>query len=318
VTVASLEKRGRWDIVGFLLRLYRLLKEDQPDVLYAFLGTANMLSVVMKMMLPGIKAVMGVRSSYVDFGSYSSLLRAAYWVECRLSRWADLIICNSHEGKMHAERHGFAADKMIVVSNGIDTSEFRPNLEARQRLRAEWKIGEGQYLVGLVGRLDPQKDHATFLRALAIVTGKRLDVRAICIGNCAEPYHTHLKRLANALRLDDILMWMGERDDMPAVYSALDVVVSTSLGEGFSNTIAEAMACGVSCVVTNVGDSAMIVGDDGIVVPPRAPEAIAAALERMLATPSSARQFRVRRRIEALFGVDAMAANTDAALRSIM
>lgn len=318
VAVVSLEKKGRWDVVSFLSRLYRMLREERPDVLYAFLGTANMLAVVMKIVLPRIKVVLGVRASSLRFENYPWWLRAAFWLECRLSRWADLIICNSHAGKANAARNGFPESKMIVVSNGIDTTQFRPDPEARLRLRAEWKIGKEAILLGLVARLDAMKDHATFLRALAIVTGRRRDVWAICVGDRTEPYKTELATLAATLRLNDHLMWAGARDDMSAVYCALDVLVSaSSFGEGFSNSIGEAMACGVPCVVTDVGDSALIVGDAGIVVPPRAPEALAAALERMLATLSAARQVGVRRRIESLFSLDVMIANSDAALRSV-
>jgi glycosyltransferase involved in cell wall biosynthesis len=318
VAVESLEKKGRWDIAGFPWRLYRALRQERPDALYAFMGTANMLAAFMKIWLPGIKVIFGVRSSHIEFGSYPWLLRAAYWLECRLSRWADLIICNSHAGKAYAARHGIPAGKTVVVANGIDTAEFKPDPEGRRRLRAEWKSGEENFLVGLVGRLDPSKDHATFLRALAIVTGRRQDVRAVCIGNHAEPHKTGLVEFATALQLGDRLIWVGERDDMPAVYNALDVLVSTSLGEGFSNTIAEAMACGVPCVVTDVGDSALIVGDEGIVVPPRDPATLAAALERTLVTSTAGRRSAARRRIESLFSLDMLSANTDAALQAVL
>ena len=84
------------------------------------------------------------------------------------------------------------------------------------------------------------------------------------------------------LGLNDSLICAGERYDMAAVYNAMDIVTSSSFGEGFSNVIGEAMACGVSCVVTDVGDSAIIVGETGVIVPPKDPQALADGWRSML------------------------------------
>jgi glycosyltransferase involved in cell wall biosynthesis len=150
-------------------------------------------------------------------------------------------------------------------------------------LRDEWSIDEKTVLIGLVGRLDPMKDHTTFLQAVKIFDQKECSVRFVCIGDGKEPYKSEIYSLFRTLRLNGSIIWTGARSDMPAVYNAMDIVTSSSsFGEGFSNVIAEAMACGVPCVVTDVGDSAIIVGKAGIVVPPEDPQALADGWRSML------------------------------------
>jgi len=172
---------------------------------------------------------------------------------------------------------------MTVIPNGIDTEHFKPDPMARKLIRAEWGVADNEILIGLVARLDPMKDHSTFLRAATMLAQERPDVRFVCVGDGAEPYKSEVRRLATELALGDRLIWAGARHDMPAVWNALDLAVSSSsYGEGFSNTIAEAMACGVPCVVTDVGDSALIVGDAGIIVQPSMPAALCEGFRQMV------------------------------------
>jgi glycosyltransferase involved in cell wall biosynthesis len=138
------------------------------------------------------------------------------------------------------------------------------------------------------------KDHPNFLRAAARVAGSRNEVRFICIGSGPASYREALLAEARALGLERRMIWTGSRDDMPKVYNALDIVVSSSaFGEGFPNTIVEAMATGVPCVVTDVGDSAAIVGELGWVCPPRDSAALAGAIVRAIeALPCDADRIR--------------------------
>jgi glycosyltransferase involved in cell wall biosynthesis len=172
---------------------------------------------------------------------------------------------------------------MVVISNGIDTERFQPDSEAGAKVRAEWGVSENTILIGLVGRLDPMKDHPTFLKAAALLSEERQDVRFVCVGVGEETYAKELYQLTNKLGILEQVIWAGGRSDMPKVYNALNIASSSSsYGEGFANVIGEAMACGVPCVVTDVGDSAWIVGDTGIVVPPKNPEALAAGWNSLL------------------------------------
>ncbi len=278
----------------------------------------NILAVTLKPCLTGARIVWGVRASNMDLSRYDWLSSLAYALECRLARFADCIIANSDAGKRYAVANGFPGDKIIVISNGIDTDYFRPNPEERRQVRTEWGIGEDEILVGLVGRLDPMKDHPVFLEAASHIARERQDVRFVCVGGGSADYAAALKQRAAALGLIKQLIWVGSRDDMPAVYSALDISSSSSsYGEGFSNTVAEAMACGVPCVVTDVGDSALIVGNAGSVVPPGDHSALAAAIQCLTDLPLEERRAlgeACRARILSEFSVDKLVQRTEQVL----
>ncbi len=276
VPLRSLDKRGRWDIVGFFSRLIHLLREEKPDILHSYLSVPNLVTVMMKPLFHRIKIVWGIRSSNVDTGRYEWMARFSYWSECRLCRFVDLIIANSQAGFDYSVADGFPKEKMVVIPNGIDTERFRPDLMARRKVREEWKMTDREKLIGLVGRLDPKKDYETFLRAAALLMRERDDVRFVCVGDGDADYRQALHALSHQLGLADRVIWAGARADMPVVYNGLDMMTSaSSYGEGFSNVVGEAMASGVPCVVTDNGDSAFIVGELGIVVPPADPHALA-------------------------------------------
>ena len=282
IPVFALHKSGRWDVLPFFMRLVRVVWKLKPRVIYGFLGTPNILSAFLKPIFPKIRMVWGVRASNMDLDRYDWLSRASYRVECWLSRFADLIICNSRAGLEYAAAHGFPREKMTVITNGIDTERFKPDAAARARVREEWGVAENEILIGLVARLDPMKDHSTFLRAAAMLAREKPHIRFVCVGDGPESYRAELHRLATELGLDGKLIWAGARRDMPAVFNTLDIASSSSYGEGFSNAIAEAMACGVPCVVTDVGDSASIVSGTGCVVPPAMPDALCEGFRLML------------------------------------
>jgi glycosyltransferase involved in cell wall biosynthesis len=282
VPTRTLDKRGRWDVFGFLLRLVRLLRQERPDLLYAWLGLANILAVLSRPILPGTRVATTVSASYLDFAHYDWLESATSWTENRLTRFADLIVSNSHAGRRDALARGFPADKIRVVPNGIDTERFRADPEARVRVRGEWDVAEEEKLIGLVGRLDAMKDHPTFLRAAALLVREREDARFVCVGDGPADYFRELRALGERLGLAGRLVWAGAREDMPAVYSALDIACSSSAGEGLPNVIGEAMACGVPCVVTDVGDSRWVVGETGFVVSPKDPQGLARSLQKAI------------------------------------
>jgi glycosyltransferase involved in cell wall biosynthesis len=317
VRVINLGKQGRWDILPFMNRLLRLLRQERPAVMHSYLAVPNILATALKPLLRGTRIIWGVRASNVDLSNYDWLSRFAYALERRLARFADRIVANSHAGMVYAVANGFPENKMVVIQNGIDTEYFRFDSEGRQQVRSEWGLGAGEILVGLVARLDPMKDHPTFLDAASRIARERHDVRFVCVGDGAAAYTAMLKQKAADLGLSGRLIWAGARDSMPAIYSALDIVTSSSFGEGFSNTIAEAMACGVPCVVTDVGDSADIVGNADCVVAPGDACALAAEIQYLTALPPEQRRAlgkAGRARIVAEFGMDRLLQRTEHAL----
>lgn len=310
VKVVDMRKSGRWDVLPFFLRLVRVVRELEPEIVYGFLGTANMLASLLRFVLPRISVVWGVRAANVDLNQYDWVSQTTYRFERRISRFADLIICNSHAGMEYAAAHGFPRKKMRVIPNGIDTDKFRPDSASRARVRNEFGILEGERLIGLVGRLDPMKDHETFLRAAAMLERDSSAYRFICVGDGPRAYKIHLQQLAAELQLESKLIWSGSRHDMSDVFNAMDIACSSSYGEGFSNVIAEGMACGIPYVVTDVGDSALIVEGTGLVVPPRIPSALCEGLRSMLTNVGPDLRVAARRSIVDRFTNEALVNNT--------
>lgn len=321
VTRVSLRKQGRWDVVPFLWRLTNVVRNVQPQIVHGYAWVANELALGVGKAI-GAKVVWGLRASNIDFARYNWLSSWSFRISAWLSRFADMIVVNSYAGRQYHLAHGYNGGRMVVIHNGIDTERFRADREAGGRVRREWGIAAHERLIGLVGRLDPMKDHPTFLRAAALLVRERSDLRFVCVGEGSEPYKRELQSLAQELGLGTRLIWAGARDDMPAVYNALDVATSSSaFGEGFSNVIGEAMACGVPCVVTDVGDSAVIVGDSGQVVPPVHPEALLNGWTRIVDLPAegwAALSQAARDRIVRRYSAQQLLDTTEAALTDLV
>ena len=321
VPIRSLDKRGRWDIAHFLRRLGQILSEVRPDIVHGYLTEPNMAALVRRGLGRYPRVIWGVRDSQMDATQYGLVSRLSGMASRGLALFADLIIANSQAGFDHAVSQGYPRHKMVVIPNGIDVARFRPDRALGRPVRQEWGVDESVRLVGLVGRLDPMKDHPTFLRAAALVAARRGDVRFVCVGNGPAPYRQQLEALANELGLSTRLTWSHARADMPAVYNALDVVCSSSAyGEGFPNVIGEAMACGVPCVATAVGDSARVIGRPHLIAPPRTPNVLADRLDTALDLLEHDLSIgaRCRARIAAEFSVERLVASTEQALYGVM
>lgn len=322
--IRSAQKRHRWDL-GAIPRLYRLIAREAPHVVYSFLTVPNVLAALGAPLWGRFHLVWGIRASNMDLVHYDWLVRGSNRLERRLAGVPDLIVSNSVAGRDSAIARGLPAARLRVICNGFDTERFRPDAQARSRIRAGWGVAGSVPVVGMVARLDPMKDHPTFLRAAALLARNRWDMRFVLIGDGPARYRATLRRLARGLGLDARFIWERRRSDMPSLYSALDVLCCASaFGEGLSNAVGEAMACGVPCVVTDVGDAGRVVGEAGIVVPPRDPAALAGGLELMLQRLQTGdmsdpvyRLQATRGRVASKYSVERMIEETEHAFRTI-
>lgn len=282
--VSSLEMQpGQPSLRGFL-RLLQFLKQIRPDVLQTWLYHADLMGLLAAKVAGLQTIVWNIRSAEMDFLQYRWLSGQVVKLCALLSSWPTAVIVNSRAGQTIHTRLGYHPREWIFLPNGIDTQIFQPDPEARAKVRAEWQVGPDEILIGIVGRIDPQKDHATFIRTAALASQALPKLRFVCVGSGPEDYQVRMKELSTQLNLTN-LRWAGARTDMPAVYNALDILVSSSIGEGFPNVVAEAMACEKPCVVTTVGDSSILIAETGMCVPSGNPEALAEGLLRMLALP---------------------------------
>lgn len=316
IPVIDLRKKGRWDLMAVALRTLRKTRGHKFSILHSYLDGPNIIAGAIRPVLAPTKVVWGFRSAYMDLSAFDYSWRWAFRAQSLLSRKADLIIANSEAGAEQLRESGFSTRHLTVIPNGIDTNRFSPSLSVERRaneLRRLWNVPEAATLIGIVARSDPMKDHATFIRAAAEIAAARDDVYFVCVGGEGLMDRAPLFELSEQLGVAPRLTWAGQQDDMPAVYAALDLVSTSSVAEGFPNVIAEAMSMECLPVVTDVGDSARIIGDCGRAVPPQNPSELANAwLGTLRVGPDDAarRKRLCRKRIEDLFSVDAMVGAT--------
>lgn len=302
--------RGRVTFRG-LRRLWQILRTERPDVVQTWMYHADLVGGLVAR-LAGVPVVWGIHNTTLEPGRSS---RATIWVARACARLSTrvprrIVACAQAAVRVHAAM-GYDAQRMVVVPNGYDLSRFRPNAEFRHLLRAEWGIGDGVPLLGMVARFDPYKDHVNLIDALGMLAAQGLHFELVLVGTGMTPDNVELTQRVAAAGVADRVRLLGPRADVPAIMSALDVHVLSSSAEAFPNVLAEAMACGTPCVTTDVGDAAQIVGDTGWVVPPRNAHTLATALQSALAawrdqSAWQTRQRACRMRIEDNYAIDAM------------
>lgn len=298
-------------VPGFM-RLLRFVRHSRADVVQTWMYHADLLGGVAARLL-GFDAVLwAIRNLRFNRGRRSWSARAACWLCARLSKTMPVAIVScSTQAAIEHRRRGYAAHKLLVIPNGYDCAQLRPDKPAGQLVRSGWGILPTQFLVGMVARWDPLKDHANLLAALQALAREHDHVRCALIGPGMHEDNRALSELLQRHALRSKVVLAGPRDDIGAVMNALDLHVLSSLGEAFPNVVAEAMACGTPCVVTDVGDASVIVGDQGWRVPAGDPaalyQAMRAAMARLASGEAESLRTACRQRILQNFSQEKMA-----------
>jgi glycosyltransferase involved in cell wall biosynthesis len=306
------KRRGMLGHLAAMPRLLWLLLELMPDVLHGYMDDANLPLLAFGGFLRR-PVVWGIRRTNKDLTKLSRLTRRILDLTVWLSRYVDLIIFNSESGRRNHVAMGMRAARMAVVSNGFDGELFHPDPALGAAQREAWGVPPTAPLVGIVGRFHPVKDHETFLRAAASLARTHPEARFVCVGEGPAGRLETLRELAGTLGLAERVLFPAGHLGMAPVYNALSFLVLSSTDEGFPNVLGEAMACGVPCVTTRVGDAELLVGPWGAVVEAGDAPGIAAALAAFLEEPEAARRLRAesaRQRIVGTFGVAALATHT--------
>jgi glycosyltransferase involved in cell wall biosynthesis len=282
VTSLGME-RGVPNVRG-AMRLARLLRGDPPDVLQTWMYHADLLGAIGARRGGRVPLVWGIHNTALERRATKALTRWVVRLNSALSnRLPDAIVCCSEEARRAHARLGYDPGKMQVIPNGIDLALFRPDGEARRAVRDELGLAPAAILIGMAARYHPQKDHLSFIEAAARIARPAREAHFILCGDQIASENAELQRMVESAGLGDRLHLLGVREDMPRIMASLDLaVLSSAYAEAFPLVIGEAMACEVPCVVTDVGDSAAIVGDTGAVVPPRDPGALAGMCLRLL------------------------------------
>jgi glycosyltransferase involved in cell wall biosynthesis len=240
----------------------------------------------------------------------------------RLSRTVPvrIICCAESAREVHVAR-GYDEKKMLVIPNGFDIETYRPNPTARSQVRAELGLADDDIAIGILGRFVPQKNHRMFVDVAAGIAADRPHLRFVMAGPNLDEHNCELTGWIEEAGLRDRFRLLGLRSDVPDLLAGLDVMTLTSLTEGFPNVIGEAMAVGVPCVATDVGDTHLLIGETGGVAPsgdvPAFVRALAAMVDQPLADRAAAGQC-ARCRIESEFTIDVMVDRYEDAWRAML
>jgi len=296
-------RRGFPSLRGFWC-LWKIMVQQKPDVLHSWMYHANLLGLLVAKSLGFSRIIWNIPGAYMDFSQYRRLTSLVVKVGAWVSSWPKAIITTSNKGREFHVQLGYHPKKWEIIPNGFNLNTFQVDPQARKKIREELNITENQKIIGCIARFDPMKDYQTLLTAARDLAQKRQDICFLLVGDGVTEDNNFFKPFLASECLQGRLLLKGHRENIPQIMAALDIATMSSYGEGFPLVVGEAMACGVPCVVTDAGDSALIVGDTGIVVPTKNPLALATAWDHLLNLPDQERVAlgkRARARIEEYF-----------------
>lgn len=264
-----------------LWRLIRLIRQCRPAIVQTWMYHADFLGGLAARLAGSCSVVWNIRSTAIPQGALS----VTYWLVrlCAICSYfiPDRIICCANSAKTAHIKLRYAAHKMVVVPNGYDFSAFECGLNSRVRVRLELGLDDGDIVIGAVGRFDPLKDFHNFVTAASYMAAMRGDVKFLMVGRGNEWSNATLRGWIEKAGLVKSFHLAGQQTDVAYFLSAMDIFCLSSVNEAFPNVVVEAMAMGLPCVVTQAGDAADILGDDGFVVPVKDSVSLADALLRM-------------------------------------
>lgn len=271
-------------------RLLRIVRRVRPQILQTWLYHADLMGLLVGKFARVPVIAWNLRCSFMDMTEYSRVSKYVLRTLVALSPFPNAVLANSQSGLRFHEALGYKPRRWMWIPNSLDLERFRPDPIAKGRLQSELGLGPDALLVGLVARFDPMKDHKNFIEAARLLTHDNPRIHFVLAGRRVDSANDEIAGLIAETGVADRFHLLGLRHDVNRIVPGFDIACSSSYSEGFSNTIAEAMACGVPCVATDVGDSALIIANTGKAVPPRDPQAFAQACREILSLPPERRR----------------------------
>lgn len=267
-----------------ILKIFLRLRSTPPQIIQGWMYHGNLVAIVLHIFL-GARATLiwNVRQSLYDLRQEKSLTQHVIRISAKLSWVPEYILYNSHQARRQHEKFGFSGKKAAVIPNGFDAEKFSPDVARRSATREALNIPADALIVGAIGRWHPVKSLERLLRVTATLIAQGEDICVLVAG-------TNVLLENSAVRAhipDEILgryFLLGERKDVPDILRAMDIYCLCSRAEGFPNSLGEAMACGKPCITTNVGDCAVLLNGNGIVVKPESDRALLSALKRLISS----------------------------------
>lgn len=312
-------KLGNTGAFTVATRLLKTIRREQMDIVYGFMSVAQCYSLIVKLVRPRTTLIFRIGDSISLSQCFRQENLKSVLLDILLRICRPLVRCyifNSYAGRA-LKGTGLPDARCCVVHNGIDTDKFRPDRAGREAVRRELGVGRETCVIGCVGRFSIYKDHDTFIAAAGLIHARTSEVLFLMIGDERGALGVRARDLVKRLGLESCFVFLGARSDVEKLMPACDIGCSSSQTEGFPNVIGEFMACGMPCVVTDVGDSKYVVGDTGFAVEKSDPKALAEGLGRMMRLSAGERGLlglKARERIINCFSTSRMVCETNKVL----
>jgi len=307
IEVQTLGMKSVFGVISVTIRLARILRAYRPDVVQTWMYHADLLGGLAARLAGNRRVIWGIRTTEIATGGSRST--AAVMKACaRLSWWVpDSIVCAAEASRRTHVAVGYDAARMVVIPNGFDLASLVATADQRNALREQCGLVASDVVIGTLGRFNPDKDQESFVHAAGMLAQQNAQVRFLLVGRGLDTGNVELASWISQTGHANRFVLLGERDDVPVCLAAMDIFCLSSRTEGFPNVVGEAMAMGLPCVVTDVGDAAMLVSDTGVVVPKENALALAEGVAQVLEMTTYARLQlgqRAKARIRADFTIE--------------
>ena len=280
-------------------RTLTIIRQFRPDIIQSWLYHADLLVLFVRWFSADARQASwtcNIRCVLTSTSSGSRVTRFVLWLLGRTSDRPVAILANSLSGSAyHSNTFGYHPRRWLIVPNGFDLDAYRPCLSSKFDVRHTLGLSVHSRILIMVARADRLKDHDTFLAALFIVRARDPSIYGVLVGRGATLDNPLISQSISRLNIRDGVLGLGERHDVPSLMAGADLSVLTSISEGFPNVLGESMACGTPCISTSVGAASAIIGDTGLIVPMKDPQALADSIIKLLYEPDSVRQQRRNR-----------------------
>ncbi|WP_434571591.1 glycosyltransferase [Pseudomonas sp. Z3-6] len=289
VPVTTLDMKGVLDFPRVLFRLYRILRKLKPDIVQTWMYHADLIGGIAAR-LSGVRNVIwGIRSTNISSG-VSKATRGIRRVCAILSYTIPkLIVCAADASRRAHVKIGYDSKRMMVIPNGFDPKMLVASMDQREAIRMACSFSPTDLVIGSLGRYNPAKDHENFIAAASLLGADYPDLRFLLVGRDLDPQNKVIMEQIRGTGYADRFVLLGERQDVACCLKAMDVFCLHSRTEGFPNVLGEAMAMGLPCVTTDVGDAAFLIGDTGVVVESRNPQGLADGLRQLVSAEAAYR-----------------------------
>lgn len=304
--VIALEMKNILSLPSVIYRIVKIIRKFNPDIVQCWLYHADLIGGVAAK-ISGVKNIIwGIRSTDLKKGSYiTSIVRRlcalfSYFIPTK-------IICVANASKIKHVSLGYSERKMVVICNGFTLSTWVVDEERVNNFKQKYNINKSQIVIGSVGRFSSIKGHDLFVEAAGIIMKKNPNILFLMIGLNIDENNQQLMEWINATCNKDQFVLLGERNDIPVCLAAMDIFCLHSRSEGFPNILGEAMSTRLACISSDVGDSAYLLSDTGLIVERCSSEALANGLNELITNPKEKNEIlgiRAMKRIEENFTLE--------------